>query len=115
MKKIIFLLIILLTELNAKAQMYFEWSFYYTFTVDNKVRHHFKMDSLNVYVSCPFNSSEFRNGSLFKNDTTGLYDVQLNYGSMRLQELRPSVFHQHYLFKYLCVHWNTEVISHFHC
>lgn len=83
MKKIIFLLIILLTELDAKAQMYFEWSFYYTFTVDNKVRHHFKMDSLNVYVSCPFNSSEFRNGSLFKNDTTGLYDVQLNYGSMR--------------------------------
>jgi hypothetical protein len=80
MKNLILLFVLSCIGLTLRAQHYLEWSFVYTFHIENERVSHNKLDSFEVFVNEPFQSRKFKNGNLSFSDSTIAHSVQLNYG-----------------------------------
>jgi hypothetical protein len=79
MKNLILILFFFLIGISSNAQDVLEWTFQYTFTIENSRFSDLKMDSLEVFVNEPFNSGKLRKVNLSFNDSTKSYKVNLDY------------------------------------
>lgn len=92
----------MLFSLSIQAQDWCSWSFQYDFKIESNGRGKYQFDSLEVSINDPFQSTRLQKSSLYYNDSTKVYSLNLSYGCVSCgyqdKEHPPTTFFKLYLY-----------------
>jgi hypothetical protein len=82
MKNLRLFFILLFICFSASAQHSFNWTFQYSFSLENIETNEYKLDSLEALLNDPFNSTLLGNNTIQFNDSSKIYKILIEYGCL---------------------------------